>query len=385
VFTPAEAHAYLTAKLSGHPQSAQGAAGLADDVGFLPLALAQAVAYLTNRGWTCQHYRDRLADHRRTLRQVLPQPGELPDDYTATVAATFALSLNLANELEPVGVAGPVMLLACLLDPAGIPLPVFGTNVIRVHLSAVVQQPVEAEEVDEVLGVLHRLSLLTLDRHNPRRAVQIHTLVQRATREDPDHTPDALTTAARATADAVLEIWPEVERDTELMAALRSNIRALQIVAEPALWTPDGHTVLFRAGTSLGEAGQLTDAIVYYQHLHTAAHTYLGSDHPDTLITRGNLAFWWGIAGGPAGAVAAFTELLADQQRILGAEHPDTLTIRKNLARWRGEAGDPSGAAEPFTQLLADWVRMVGSDHPGVKMVRDATVYWQQRAIESEH
>jgi len=63
----------------------------------------------------------------------------------------------------------------------------------------------------------------------------------------------------------------------------------------------------------------------------------LGADHPDTLSARHNVAYWRGAAGDPAGAVAAFQELLADRLRVLGADHPDTLITRRNLAYWRGQ------------------------------------------------
>jgi len=39
-------------------------------------------------------------------------------------------------------------------------------------------------------------------------------------------------------------------------------------------------------------------------------------------------------------------ELLTDLLRVLGPDHPDTLTTRSNLAYWRGQAGDPAGAAD---------------------------------------
>jgi hypothetical protein len=50
--------------------------------------------------------------------------------------------------------------------------------------------------------------------------------------------------------------------------------------------------------------------------------------------------------------------------RVLGPDHPDTLTTRNNLAYWRGEAGDASGAAAATEQLLADSLRVLGPDHP---------------------
>ena len=46
LFTPAEAEAYLGAKLAARPHLATGAAELAESLDYLPLALAQAAAYL---------------------------------------------------------------------------------------------------------------------------------------------------------------------------------------------------------------------------------------------------------------------------------------------------------------------------------------------------
>jgi hypothetical protein len=376
-FTAAEAHDYLAAKLTHHPDLVEGMDGLAADLGYLPLALAQAVAYLANRGWTCQRYRDRLADHRQTLCQVLPEPGELPDDHTDTVAATFALSMRLAHNIKPVGMAGPVMLVACLLDPTGVPRSVFSTDAVQSHLSHILGKVVGTDEVDETLSVLHRLSLLTLDRHTPHRAVQVHALVQRATREDPEHTPHTLAAAARTAADAVLEIWPVIERDTDLAAALRSNTQALQAVAEPALWTPDGHETVFRAGHSLGQAGLVTDAITHFQCLLTTALTHLGPDHPDTLNARHNLAIWRGEAGDPAGAATTVAELLTDLLRVLGPDHLHTLAARHNLAYWRGIAGDPVGAATAFAELLTDERRVLGPDHADTLAAQGNLARWR--------
>ncbi|EPJ42212.1 hypothetical protein STAFG_0729 [Streptomyces afghaniensis 772] len=65
----------------------------------------------------------------------------------------------------------------------------------------------------------------------------------------------------------------------------------------------------------------------------------LGPDHPNTLSTRNNIAYWRGEAGDAAGAAAAYEEILADQERVLGPGHPVTLTTRTNLTRQRGAAG----------------------------------------------
>jgi hypothetical protein len=64
----------------------------------------------------------------------------------------------------------------------------------------------------------------------------------------------------------------------------------------------------------------------------------LGPDHPDTLTTRNNIAFFRAETGQIQSAIAAFEALLADRTRVLGPDHPDTLRTRHNIATNRARA-----------------------------------------------
>ena len=66
----------------------------------------------------------------------------------------------------------------------------------------------------------------------------------------------------------------------------------------------------------------------------------LGPDHPETLGTRHNIAYWTGECGDAAGALRLLRDLLPDQERVLGPDHPDTLRTRSNIAYWTRECGD---------------------------------------------
>jgi hypothetical protein len=89
IFTPGEAHAYLREVLADQPHLLDGAAELAEALGYLPLALAQAAAYMLDRLLSCADYRERFTDRWRRLAVLLPEPEVLPDDHRATVAATW--------------------------------------------------------------------------------------------------------------------------------------------------------------------------------------------------------------------------------------------------------------------------------------------------------
>jgi hypothetical protein len=383
LYREAQARDYLLRRLAGAPHpygqtpSEDVLDGLADDLGRLPLALAHATAYLLQQDMPIQEYRAQFADYRTRLGTLFPHRDELPEADLATVATTWQISMNLAARLAPAGVVPVVMLLASLLDPDGIPRDTFTTDAVMTFLDRVLGRAVPEREVWSAVQLLHRLSLFTVDRSNPYRAVRVHALVQRATREGPDHTPDMLAAAARVAADALLEVWPQIERDTDLVAALRSNTHALQAVAEPAMLTPNGHDAMPRAGDSLGTAGLVTEAVAYFQRLHITAHTHLGPDHPDTLAVRARLAHWQGEAGDPVGAATAAAELLADHIRVLGPDHPNTLAVRGNLAYCRAVAGDPVGAATAAAELLADHIRVLGPEHPNTLVVRGNLAAWR--------
>jgi hypothetical protein len=92
---------------------------LGRELGWLPLAMSQATAYVVDAGITCAGYRALLADRAQRLADL--RPAALPDDQTTSVAAVWALSLDRADHHLPVGVARPLLQLASMLDPNGIP------------------------------------------------------------------------------------------------------------------------------------------------------------------------------------------------------------------------------------------------------------------------
>ncbi|MGW2398448.1 FxSxx-COOH system tetratricopeptide repeat protein [Kitasatospora sp. NPDC001664] len=386
VFTADEALAYLTEALAArdrHEPEGELRA-LAADLGHLPLALSQAAAYLIDAGISVTDYRALLADRTRPLADTAL--AVLPDDQTHAVSAAWALSIERADALHPVGLAAPMLGLAAFLDANGIPETVLTGTPARAHLAptralpapkrsrrwwarlmrstaaTTATEPVSAvTEADAVaaLRVLHRLGLITHDPETPHQAVRVHQLLQRAVRDTLDPIPHA-----SAAADALLAVWPDIETDIALAQALRANTTALSGHALDLLHRPVAHPVLSKAGNSLGFSGQAAAARDHFQHLVESATNHLGPDHPDTFDARSDLAYWQWQARDLVGAVAAYEELLADQLRVLGPDHPDTLNTRGSLALSRGAAGDVVGAVAAHEELLADQLRVHGPDHP---------------------
>ncbi|MFV2019936.1 tetratricopeptide repeat protein [Micromonospora sp. LOL_023] len=376
VFSLGDAVAYLRDAIGAGNDRDDDLTALAAELGCLPLALAQAAAFIRDRGIDPAGYRTRLADRRKKLADLVPPDDALPDGHRATVAVTWSLSIDVADGHPPAGLARYVLNLAAVLDPNGIPEAVFTTGAAVVYLADRSGREVAVDEVRDALRNLHRLSLFT---HDPQSGlVRVHALVQRVTL-DPLH-PVHLAAVARTAADALLAIWPTIDRDHDTTQTLRANAVALRTASGDALLQPDAHALLFRSLRSLGETGQVGAAATALEELLADVRRVLGPDHPDTLTARSNLAHWRGEAGDPAGAATALEELLADALRVQGPDHPDTLTTRNNLAHWRGEAGDPAGAATALEELLTDRLRVQGPDHPHTLATRSNLASWRGEA-----
>jgi hypothetical protein len=435
IFTPAEAFSYLRAKLTHRAADTTEAAALAEDLGRLPLALAQAATYILNEDIDCAEYRRRLARH--LMPRVLPSAQDLPDDHQQIINATWELSIDQADQAEPVGLARPVLYLTSVLDPAGIPQSVLSSSPALEYLTSYLPashgQGVSPEIVDGALRVLHRYCVIDHDRAAAHREIQVHQLVQRATRENlasqPDLGSEMYVALAGTAADALLAVWPNPEHG-ELSQILRVNTTALVQAADGALWDSVAGIphVLLQAAISFANAGQYTTAVAAYTDLHSTALQRLGPDHPDLLITRSNLAacrsqagdtagaaaafkeliaamaraqegqgysaafgvrigsnaaYARGIAGDAAGAAANFEEVLRYAVRALGPKHPDTLIVRSNLARWRGEAGNAAGAATVTENVLADMAQAFGPDHPDTLIARGNLARWRGEARDA--
>lgn len=379
LFHPSQSRTYLEDKLRD-PAILRGIDELVEELGHLPLALAQAAAFILDRpGETCADYRARLVDRRLPTADLFPADA-LADDYEDTLAATWALSMEQADRLPPAGAARAVLELASQLDANGVGMEVLTSDValtaIRERLTTRgLAGVVTRQHTRDALAHLARLSLATFDPSAGPRAVRIHALVQRVTREQD---PDPSRTAHHA-ASALLESWREDAHDPEVGRALRDNAVRVGSLASDMLWDTRKHGLLFRTADSLGENGQVGAARDMWSGLAVDARARLGDDDVDTLSARHHASYWRGQAGDAAGAADEVAGLLEDLLRILGEDHPDTLRARGNLARWRGQAGQPEMARAAFEGLLRDHMRVLGPEHAHTLATRANLAFWRGR------
>ena len=424
-FSTREALAYLSARLATDPGQRTEALDLAHDLDSQPLALAHATAALICTGASCRDYRGWYHDRKRrmsatspgeggTASDVLAGPGPAAPglDYAALghTGVTWSLAMDLADQIPPAGFARPALVLAALLDPAGIPGIVFTTTAACGYLTGHPAMPAEPAQARDAVHALARAGLLTINPASTTRTVQVHPAIQAMTRGIIP--PPELERAARCAADALLQSWPADPVPPRLAQALRDCTSSLREATGDLLWAPETHQVLMQAGQSLDSdeisgpglaywqemletstrvlgpdhiqafrcrdglasayeaSGRLDDAIGVHERTLAERQRALGTDHPDTLMSCGHLARAYAAAGRHADALPMYERVVADREWVLGARHPDTLAARGDLAGAYLAAGRPEHALPVYQQTLADLERGLGATHPDTLAAR---------------
>ncbi|MGW5879254.1 tetratricopeptide repeat protein [Nocardiopsis terrae] len=367
-FSAPEAHGYLHASLveAEIEHTDDDLRSLAADLGHLPLALAQAVAYMADLRLSPAAYLALFHERTAGLADSFPRWAT-----RSPAAATWELAVERADAHRPEGVARPLMGLIALLDSAAAPEQVLVSRPVRNYLGrrTFPARTLTRHEVRLALASLERLNLVTRD---TPLVISAHHLAQRAARE---HTRSRPTReAVRTIADALVDVWPETARDSALGRRLRSNTAVLRertagrVRVWSWLWEEGIHPVLFRAGRGLDSSRQVEWAVTYWEVLAEAVAHALDPEHPEHPGRSGNpvnvdpLAYWTGATGDLSQAQRFFEELYERQLRVLGPDHLDTLRTRHGLAYLRSRAGDTAGAIIRYRHLLSDLERVVGAD-----------------------
>jgi tetratricopeptide (TPR) repeat protein len=351
-----EALSYLSSRLTDHPDQRIEALDLGEDLAGLPLALSQATAVINARQQGCREYRATLGERRKHMSGV--------DGASATVLATWSLAAECAHELPPGGLAWPALVLAAMMDHHGIPGAVMTSPAACSYITG---RPSTAGGADQnmvrtAINNLAAVGLVTIDPASPVRTVQMHASAQAAVRS---YLPQAdLEQVVLATADALLETWPEGEGGPQLDQALRDCAAALRANDGGLLWKTEAHPLLFRAGLSL-ENSRLSDAAIkYWQSMLNTSTRLLGPAHANAVVARDRLAAAYESAGRSAEALSVFQTALADRERNQGPEHPETIAARGHLAHAYQSAGRPADAVGLYERTAADSERLLGAGHP---------------------
>ena len=387
----------------------EAADALADRLGDLPLGLAQAAASARNGNLSLVRYLDRL-DSYGSERVIRPVPGGYHTDDVAT-ALCIAIEDALENLADPTRRSARRQLGAlALLAESGVPTrwldptieQQYGDDSPGTHrdsdedahdaLTELIHRSIVQQSADGSTTMLHRLQAEVLREswtnaeHDEAHAAATDLLGSvnigkyprndtKARRQEALDLVGQLRSIGTQKYSQVLFEYPQITESLFQAFSYASDLglayEALTLdvavdTLEGLLGTDHPDTLASRNNLAgaYESAGRLTEAITLYEQILPDSIRVLGEDHPGTLTSRNNLAGAYRAAGRLTEAITLYEQVLTDNIRILGEDHPDTLTSRNNLAGAYRRAGHLDKAIQLFEQTLNDCIRVLGEADP---------------------
>jgi tetratricopeptide (TPR) repeat protein len=387
VLAPGPAAALITTSTgSADPGDVQVAAEIAAELGFLPLALDQAAAYITQARIPLARYLELLRRYPARMYAAGPAGGQAQ----RTIARLWDITLQAIDRTDPVA-ARLLRVLACYA-PDSIPRQIIGGDDAG---------PVE----DEALALLASYSMITLT----PETVSMHKLVQAVLLAAPDDTGTAplprdialkwLNNSLPVNPDTNVAAWiflraliPHADAVASHFAAREEPATLERVFNQIALFHQsqgayqeglrlrnasldiaqriygDGHR---QTAISLGNLavtysalGRRAEALPLEERALDITEAALGPDHPDTALRLGNLAGTYSDLGRYVEALPLEERALAVTEAALGPDHPDTALRLGNLAGTYSDLGRYVEALPLEQRALAVTEAALGPDHP---------------------
>jgi tetratricopeptide (TPR) repeat protein len=399
VLSREEAVAFLS-KRTGTTDE-QAAAALAEALGDLPLALAEAAAYIEQTQVSLEEYLQ-LVQGRAVELFGLAQPA----GAERRVATVWSLSLERVREDAPAAEA--LLQLCAFLAPDNIPrsLPREHAALLPEELGHLAR---DLLAYNNALGVLGRYSLATVT----STALGLHRLVQAVIRARLEDREDQWAQVAVELTDAAfpedswkVARWPTCQRLLPHVLAATEHAQRLEVagqeagrlldrtstylrergqyseakhLAERALAVteqalgPDHADVCYRhdeLGRVLQALGDYQGTRQHYQQALEIGEATLGPDHPDMAAWHGGLGIVLRRLGDLAGARSQHERALEITQATIGPDHPNMATRHNNLGLVLADLGDLAGARTQLERALEITQATVGPDHPDVAILR---------------
>ena len=330
---------------------------LAEELGHLPLALAQAAAYIEQTGKSLASYLQLLrAEQWEMLRRGTPSVQD-----RATVATTWEISFRQMRQLSPA--AADMMNLMAYLAPDQLPLSLLkmGTEHLPQSVAAAVWQPVR---LDEAVAALRRYSLIEMR----EELISVHRLVQTVVRsqlgekEKLQWAGAAVRLVGKAFSGKSTEIGIRAERARLLSHALVSteHAEALGVDGEATA------RLLAYVGTYLEENAQYTEAKAAHARALKICKEIYRADHPHVAVCINNIGIVLLAIGDFEGAREHFERALGISEKTFAPDHPTIATRLNNLGAALYGLGDFEGARDHFERALRIREETLGHNHPDV-------------------
>jgi tetratricopeptide (TPR) repeat protein len=329
---------------------------LCEELGWLPLALDQAGAYIeeTQCGLT-----DYLQRYQTSRARLLKWRGDLITDHPLPVATTWSLSFQNVEQKNPA--AADLLRLCAFLAPDAIPeeLITQGAAVLGPILAPLALDPME---LDEAIAALGAYSLLSRDPNE--NALSVHRLVQAVLKDMLDEQSSQLW--AERVVQVVNAVLPSVEHGQWSLweRILAHALVCLELIELHHLYGAEATRLLQQTGWYLTERVRYQEAELFLTRALSISEHEHGLEHLDTARDSSTLGYLYKAQGKYEEAEPLLVRVLAIQEQHLGPEQPNITNSLNNLAALYQDQGKYEQAEPLYMQALSIREQHLGPLHP---------------------
>lgn len=311
---------------------------MAKELGYHPIALVQAIGYMSSTRFTAETYITRLRGYRHQLLND-PATNQLEMRYMTAFAAFDASydilpskaqsTLHLLSFFHRQNVPLGLVTLAAEGDfstdnysyvPHG---EEFGRGKEYLKETFCPSGQWDPCETDLIITSLRNQSLITVTSSEDVVLLEMHSLVHEWSCF---RVPKGIVEHVQAAAIRLLCCGAK-DDNYRMRQYLFNHIRALS-----PIWDHLHANDAASFGCILGESGMYADAARLRERVYSLVKGQLGLEHPDAIKASANLARTYRQLGRYAEAEVLQVDILREQKRLLGPEHPDTIRASANLA-----------------------------------------------------
>ena len=336
---------------------------LAVELGFLPLALEQAAAYIKTTAISFQEYLER---YRRNRLELIEKDSQKFGTLSQTISTTWALNLEEVRISSPI--ADDLMRACAFLAPDNIPEEIFTEGALELgeNLSMLVSCESNSTLLDAISPAV-RFSLIT--RNSEANTLSIHPLVQEVILDKVNDEEQAVW--ANRVINALNAVSTKIIAKGDSISynrILPHTLVAVELAEKFECKSSNAAQLFNQVGSYLLREGRYGEAEPLLVEALIIRKQLLGSEHPEVATTLNNLALLYQTQGRYEEAESLFVEALVIRKQLLGSEHPEVATTLNNLALLYQMQGRYEEAEPLLVEALVMRKQLLGSEHPEVSM-----------------
>lgn len=360
IFTLDEAIEFIKTRVGNDNFNSVEAHLLAERLGYLPLALEQAVAYILITKVSISQYLELISEQSL---DIFDNNCSKTECYANSVSTAFQSSFELLSEA-----ARQLLNMCAYMAPDKIPINFF------VEMRDKFPMPLKVDLSEEltqnrILAELRNCSLIS----GNTDFVSIHPLTQEIIRQSHNIDTQWLNYCFDAIEISLPHDFSTSKARMWFTCLVSHSETVLQYMnyryAEDDA-TQESMADLYNwIGFGFNDTAYYPQALGAYNKARSIREKVFGIEHPSIATIYNNIALVYSNQGDYAAALEWYYKALFIREKVLGKEHPDTAITYNNIAEVYNNQGNFQKALAWYERALIIYEKVLGKSHPSTAII----------------